>query len=449
MPRIVEPRKIRGQVFRAMGVADKNALAKSSRKDIQRHFEPYAKREYPSRMSSDKSRVPMEFGARQWGHMEFMERALKTPELARQIAKDPLARREFERAMFDALQERALKAYAEEWRALSPRAIETLIGRAKASGPKPTPTLANEHNARMVASDVMQRLRKQKTVTIVDLGCGGGGTIMPIINSIPKEHRHRVNVILVDVMGKGLKSTKQKLMRRGLIGKGQVVAVPANISKLMESDKIASYFGSADIVTSGAALHHVAAIEPTFNGVKRLLKKGGSFIFWDWGHTAWRAPNLVIAPQGARVDKYGQYYSQGRRTVEAPKQTAFISREKISGVTQGRAPREIETVRSMLSTWVSLLHFPAQRKAEFLDWFDKKVRVGAPINFGEYLKKLEGKALDKGMPGAEIKYWEGHRPPELYHDAMRGVGLISEKTRPFTMYSTESPLLYQMHVTKE
>jgi len=458
MRKRANPRKI---VFKAMGVEGKGTIAELSRRDIQRHFKPYTHRQYPTKMTSDASRVPMEFGARQWGHIDFMKNALKSPALARQIAKDPLARIEFERALFDALQERALKAYAEEWASLSPKTISTLIGRAKKQSrgskrfwksfgvkERPTPAIANENNANMVAHEAMLKLKKGKPVTIADLGCGGGETIVPIINSIPKEFRKNVRVVLVDVMATGLKSTRQRLVRRGLNGKGQVISIKENISRLMQNDRVAQLFGNADIVTSGAALHHVASIDPTFEGVKRLLKKGGSFIFWDWGHAAWRAPRLVIAPTGARVDKFGRYYEKGTRTRYAEKQTAFVSRSKVGGV-RGKAPKEIQTVKDMLSTWISLLHFPEKRKAEFLEWFDRKAARGEPIEFSDYLKRLEGARLEKGMTKSEIRYWEGHRPPELYHDAMKRVGLIGEKERPFTIYPTASSLLYQMKVRKE
>ncbi len=440
-------KSIRKKVFKAMGVEGHGKLAGQSRRDVQRHFGPYEGRKYPSRMSSDASRVPIEFGARQWGHIDFMRKALKSPALAREIARDPLARIEFERALFDALQERALKAYAGEWNSLSPKAISTLIGRAKKSASKPTPQIANEHNGAMIAREAMAKLRKGKSVTIVDLGTGGGGTIMPAINSIPTEFRKNVRVVLVDVMSKGLKSTKQKLRRKGLNGKDQVITIRENLARLMQNDKIAQLFGTADIVTGGASLHHVAAIEPTFKGVKRLLKKGGSFIFWDWGHAAWRAPRLVIAPEGAKVDRFGRFYERGARTRHAEKRTAFVSRGRIAGV-QGKSPTELKTVRDMFSTWISLLHFPKQRQAEFLKWFDRKAARGEPIEFGEYLKKLEGKRLEQGMPQAEIQYWEGHRPPQLYHEAMARVGLIGGKERPFTIYPTANSLLYQMKVTK-
>jgi len=437
----------RKKVFKAMGVEGKGTLARQSRRDIQKHFDPYAGRMYPAKMSSDASRVPMEFGARQWGHIDFMRKALKSPKLAKEIARDPLARVEFERALFDALQERALKAYAKEWSSLSPKAIAALIGRAKATGTTPTPTIANAHNASMVAQEALVRLGKGKNITIVDLGCGGGGTITPIIEAIPKGLRKNVRVVLVDVMASGLKSTKQKLVRRGLNGKEQVIAIRENLSKIMQNNKIAHLFGTADIVTSGAALHHVATIEPTFKGVKRLLKKDGAFIFWDWGHAAWKAPRLIIAPEGARVDKYGRYYEKGTRTRYAEKKTAFISRAKIAGVDEG-AKTEYKAVRDMLSTWISLLHFPKKRQAEFLQWFDRKAVRGEPIEFAEYLKNLEGRRIERGKERAEIKYWEGHRPPQLYHDAMRAVGLIGEKGRPFTIYPTSSSLLYQMKVRK-
>jgi len=438
----------RGRVFKAMGIAGKGNLAGQSRRDVQRHFEPHAGRRYPTSRTSDASRVPIEFGARQWGHIDFMRRALKSPALAREIARDPIARMEFERALFDAVQERALKAYAEEWSALSPKAISTLIGRTKAVGAKPTPTIANERNAAMVAREAIQKLRKGQEVTIVDLGTGGGGTIVPAIDAIPRELRHKLRVVLIDVMHRGLASTKKKLVGRGLGGKEQIITIRENISKLTASNKLAQLFGTADIVTSGAALHHVAAIEPTFEGVKRLLKKGGAFIFWDWGHAAWKAPRLVVAPEGAIVDKYGRAYEKGARTRHAGTGTAFVSRNRVAGVTQGKAPTELQAVREMLSTWVSLLHFPAKRRAEFLQWFDERVAKGAPINFSEFLRRLEGTRLQRGMLRAEIKYWEGHRPPELYHDAMKAVGLLEERTKPFTIYPTANPLLYQMKIRK-
>ncbi len=447
MARILTLDKIRKKVFRPVGLG-RGPLAQGTKPRLQRYFDPFSSRPYPTKMSADASRVPMEFGARQWGHTEFLQNALKSPAIARQIARDPIARIEFEKAIFDALQERALKAYSEEWSNLSPKAISTLIGRAKRTASKPTPTIANEQNARMIVQEAMQRLQKGKMVTILDLGCGGGGTIIPIIDSIPKELRPRIQVVLIDVMPTGLKSTARKLMRRGLIGKGQIIAIKENISKLMNNDRVAHLFGTADIITSGAALHHVSAIEPTFEGVKRLLKKDGAFIFWDWGHAAWRAPNLVIAPEGARVDKYGQFYEQGTRTTEAEKKTAFVSRERIAGISRGWAPTEQQTVREMLSTWIKLLHFSEERKQAFLEWFDRKALRGEPISFTEYLKRLEGAQLEKGMPRSELKYWEGHRPPELYHDAMRKTGLIEENQKPFTIYSTQSPLLYQIKVRK-
>jgi SAM-dependent methyltransferase len=401
-------------------------------------------------MSSDASRVPIEFGARQWGHIDFLEKALKDEKSAKELMRDPIARHEFSRAMFDAIQDRALKAYSEEWGELSPQAIKTLIGRSKTTGKKPTPALANEHNAKLAAEEAMKKLEKGKQVTLVDLGSGGGGTIVPIIDSIPKQHRKNLRVALVDVMPKGLSSTKRKLMRRGLSGKEQVIPIRENLGKIdaSKNKKLLDLTGEADIVVSGAALHHVSSIDPTFMGVNRLLKRGGSFIFWDWGHAAWKAPQLIVAPNAAEVDKYGRQYKKGRKTVEAEKGTAFVSRGPVRGVTRGRVPTELEGVREMLSTWISLLHYNPKRKANFLSWFDRKVQRGEPIEYAEYLKHLEGKPIERGMKPSEIKYWEGHRPPELYHDSMKRVGLIADNSKPHTVYPTKNPLLYQMKVKK-
>ncbi|MEM0360246.1 MAG: hypothetical protein QXK06_02830 [Candidatus Diapherotrites archaeon] len=118
------------------------------------------------------------------------------------------------------------------------------------------------------------------------------------------------------------------------------------------------------------------------------------------------------------------------------------------GVSGGWTPTELAATREMLSTWIGLLNYPPTEKERFLSWFDRAAKKGEPINLAKYLEKLEKAPLEEGKKQAEIKFYEGHTPPEFYHEAMKKAGLISQKTMPYTVYSTQSPLLYQMMVKK-
>ncbi|MFH1234496.1 MAG: class I SAM-dependent methyltransferase [Candidatus Diapherotrites archaeon] len=448
---------LRRAVFTELGVRGRKPLAVQTMPEIQGAMEPYAGRPYPTRMTSDRSRVPMEFSKRGWQNPQIVaEKLLKNPGIAQIVLRNPKAKSVLMQLIEIGLQERAVRAYGEEWKSLTPETIaKGVVGRAttqRVGGKevKPTPLLANEFNAGIAApriSNAVARLGTGKLYTIADLGSGGGGTILPIIERVPKQQRAKLRVVLVDVMKVGLREASAELQKLG-VPAGQIVAINTNMAKLASNQKAKEFFGAADLVTSGAAMHHTSKIEPVFEGAKRLLKNNGEFIFWDWGHPAWRAPNLIIAPEGARVEKYGQYYEKGTRTREAPEQHAFISREQVRGVTQGWAPTELAATREMLSTWVGLLKYSPAEKERFLSWFDRAAKRGEPINLAEYIKRLEGRPLETGMKPAEIKFWEGHRPPEFYHEAMRKVGLIGNTGIPSTRYSTQSPLLYQMMVKK-
>ena len=440
---------IRSRVNRAMGLVRDRTLAQASDREIHSLMQPYRRERYPVRMAGEASRVPMEYSLRGWRHSEQLLNHLLTDEnLARAVRQSPQGERVLRSAIEEALQQRALKGYEEEWSHLSPEAINALVKRAKHDKDKqaPTPVQANEYNARMAVRDIkkgISSMKRGRLYTIMDLGTGGGGTVLPIVEKLSQDERSKLKLLLVDVMGAGLKEVVPALEKLG-VQKDQIIAVRGNMSRIGSNRTLQQFEGEVDFATSGAALHHTSTINPTFSGVHKLLKKGGTFCFWDWGHAAWRAPNLVAAPKGARVVEHGMVYENGRRTVDAEKGTAFISHEPMKFVTRGKSPTEIQTAREMLSTWISLLNYPEAEKHAFLQHFDAAVKSRAPINFGEYLKRLVEKPLEKGKKPAEIYFWEGHRPPELYSTALRDIF----GQRPSTLYSTGSDLLYQMKVRK-
>ncbi len=447
--------EIARQVFRAMGLERGTTLAKSSKPEVHKFLQPYAKEPYPTRMAGDRAKLPIEFSIRGWGHLEALKKLVGDRKLAGIIAKTPGGMKLFESALKTAIIKRGLKGYEAEWCNLSPSVVEkgvvarSLPQRIGRNIFKPTPYLANEYSAKLVLPDVVrgiEKLKHGKLYTIVGLGCGAGGTDLPIIERLSKAQRKKIMYVGLDVMGSGLKTDRTELQKLG-IPSSQIITLRGNTGRMNENVAVRQFFGKADLVTSGATIHHLADVSPVFRGVKSLLKPNGIFCLWDWGHAAWRAPALIVAPEGARVEKHGLHYERGLGSVEAPKGHAFISRGQTTGISRGYAPKEIEAVREMFSTWIRLLVYPEAEKIRFQKFFDNAVRRGEPINFVEYLRRLEKTQTEKGEFG-QFYFWEGHRPPEFYHDAMREAGLIGQKEKPFTIYPTQSSLLYQIKVRK-
>jgi len=456
MPQPPRRKNVRTVVFKAFGLRAPRGktLGEASHRELHRFLNPYEHARYPTRMAGDKTKLPMEF-RRGWSlTLEKILNILNDRELAKRVATDPNIRTEFKKALQEALFERGIRAYEEEWAHLKGKDIaERVVGRAQPQKigkktVKPTPWLANEFNARLALLDVrkgISKLKKGQYYTILDIGAGAGGTILPIVERLSPQERSKLRILLVDIMSAGLKEAKEALKKLGL-SENQIITVRGNIATMLRYEKLKQYLGKIDLVTSGAAIHHTPDVTPIFKAVYNLLKRGGVFCFWDWGHAAWRAPNLKVAPKGAKVDKTGQYWEKGLHEKEAGPEEAFISRGRTRGIHPAYwAPTELQGVKMMFKIWISLLGYPKGEQQRFVKWFDERVKKGAPINFLEYLKRLEKKKPEFESP---FLFWEGHKPPELYQDALMKVGFISERKRPFTIYSTESPLLYQIKIRK-
>ncbi len=447
---------IRRIVFKEFGLLapKKVPFKEKTTQELHRFLRPYEEAKYPTRMAGDKTKLPIEFQRHGWGITpEAIANLLKNKRLARLVATDPVIREEFTRALRDAIVERGILAYEEEWAGLKGEDIKKrVVGRAMPQKigkkvVKPTPYLANKFNSQLALPEIRKgiaKLKKGQHYVILDIGCGAGGTILPIVEKLSPKERSRLKLLLVDIMEAGLKEVRKELKRLGLKD-DQIITVRENIATMLRNPKIKEFMGKVNFVTSGAAIHHTPDVTPIFSAVYKLLAKGGTFCFWDWGHAAWRAERLLVAPKGAIVDPTGRYWSRGIHEKEAPKEHAFISREATKAVTVGWAPTELQGVKIMLQTWISLLGYGKEEQARFAKWFDTQVKKGAPINFLEYLKKLEKKKPEYETP---FLFWEGHKPPELYVEALRRSGFLSEKGLPYVRYSTQSPLLYQIKVKK-
>ena len=381
---------------------------------------------YPTRMLGDKSKVPRE-SYQGWGHIPMVRKAIGNPHIPGKI-------------IHEALYKRSAKAYEAEWSAAEKNARNKKVV-AKAGTEEKMDQWAedidwnignaNAMNGRNVASEVKRRIvanaRAGQLTTLIDLGSGAGKTIIPAIENLSPSQRKKVKVVCVDVSSKDFpkilhgspEKKKPGLLELG-VPKENIVLVNASFGNLLKDPQLKKLVGEADVVTSGAALHHLSKSQTVFSEVQKLLKKGGSFKFWDWSHPAWRAPNLVVAPQGAQVSTNGRAYKFRGKIVRAEGGTAFVSRQKSR---RKNLRSELAQTREMLSTWVSLLNFSEAEKETFKRWFDSKVETGQPINFESYLRKLQGTRLAQGKKEASIEVMEAHKTWKNYERALKGSGL--------------------------
>lgn len=443
-------RKTRAQLRPSEKKAVFDAIVKGKGKGsraVSSLLNPAETRPYPSFMLGSRSKVPREsyYG---WKHIPQIRNALSSALPGRHIPGSTIK---------EALYKRSAAEYEKEWttapeerwkraprvKAYPQKGVQTTKQRMAqwSADIKKNIDFANSKNAALISPELKRKINASGNATVIDLGSGAGKTITPIIKKLNSGQRKKVSLVLVDVSAKDLQTAKQTLIEMGVPAKN-IKPLKLNFGDMERSQAIRDLAGKADIVTSGAALHHLSKSETAFREINKLLKKGGSFKFWDWCHPAWRAGTLRAAPNGSRVSINGRAYSYNGKIARAERGTAFISQEIPKGRGSYKAPSELAQTREMLSTWVSLLNFPQSERRKFEKWFDSQVKAGKPINFGSYLQRLEKTAPSKP---AQIEIMEGHKLYRLYERAMRGSGLAPNATR----FYTGSNLLAHFDVKKK
>jgi SAM-dependent methyltransferase len=397
---------------------------------------PAERRAYPSFMLGSRSKVPREsyYGWRLVPQIrEALANALPGRHIPGSLIKEALYKRsamEYEREWTTSPKERWKKAPRVKTDSRRGQTTRQRIAQWAADIQKNIKS-ANSKNAELISPELRRKLdaaKKTGKVTVVDLGSGAGGTILPIIGRLNSAQRKKVSIALVDVSAKDMQTAKEALVSMGVQAKN-IKTLKVNFGELGKSRAIRNLAGKADLVTAGASLHHLSRSETIFREVNHLLKADGSFKFWDWCHPAWRAGTIQVAPKGARVSINGRAYSYRGKVVKAERGLAFISQEIPKGRGSYKAPSELAQAREMLSTWVSLLNFPQAERRNFERWFDRQVEAGKPISFEAYLQRLEKKLPSKP---AQIEVMEGHKLYRLYERALRGSLLAPNATRFYT-----------------
>jgi SAM-dependent methyltransferase len=412
-----------------------NGKGRGGRK-VQQAVNPYGKSPYPTRNIGSPVKVPAEVRAHGWGLYSKVRGAIGVKSIPGEFIEQ-------------ALDARSKIEYEKEW---STTTKKKMSAEAKKAAQVTTQlrmaewkeditrniTNANAKNGKIVANDVISRLRKQKEVILADLGTGAGMTIAPVIRNLSREQRQRVKIFLVDVSEKDLKNAKQMLAGMNVPEKNITICA-TDFNNMLHNKAIQSIAGKADVITSGAALHHISRSQKIFSQVEKLLKKGGSFKFWDWSHPAWRAETLLVAPKGAKVSANGLACVIEGRLIRASRGAAFISQEA------GKYPNqrsELAQTKEMLSTWISLLNFSQEERTKYEQYFDSLITEGKPIRFADYLKRLESVAPSSV---AKPQVMEAHKTYQNYMRALNGVGLKAQ----VPVFSPDSGLLVHYSATKK
>jgi len=434
---------IRNRVFELMGVSDSRPLRITTNPEIHRILkpkegafdEPGARNaavrsfDYPLTQAGDLSRLPIEFQNEWFSRKEIDEILFHDPKILRLERKTgaPGFLNLIRDAREHALLLRSGKAYSEEWKTLPPEHIQKGVV-AKAGE---VPTKANEFNAERVAAELVGQADRGVRPVLFDVGTGGGGTLLPIIQRIAKQNPEtlkRLKIAFLDVMPAGVEHVKKELAKLG-VGEEQMVPMVLNFmdlagvegfeATLEQGEKAArndalkeleKLRGKVTVITSGAAVHHVSDVTPMFAAFNRLLSRDGKVIMWDWGHHRTQAPQLRL--------------SEMHRAVE--------------GVTEGIAPKQRDTVVAMANTWMSLLGYSRHAQEKVLKKMQEYERKGKPFDFQKLLAtsrvQLESfktarlnRAYNEQSPVA--LFHEGHRPPILYKDAMQRAGLVVEHVK--------------------
>jgi len=458
------------EVRKALGLTPGKSLKEATPEEVRRVLDPYSQFPYPVSQAGDLTRVPREYVENWINVRKLAAQIAKLAPVATALEKVPREQREtvLHTALFEALNKRGSQAFFEEWQ--NPEAKKEIARIIGVSAGKPKE--ANDQNAPYAVEQLRTSIARRGNATLVDLGPGSGATIAPILDFLKPEERRKVTVVLVDAMKEAI---DEKAMRNAIksgkviadlpsaekvakeYGVKDVVSIQSAFDDLEQHPDFGSLEGTADIVVSGAAIHHNQSVDGTFRAAAKLLRRGGKLAIWDWGHAAWKAQNLLVAPADAQISPSGKTYVDPRtkEIVTAPKDHAFVAQTpKRSGT-----PAELAGVKEILTTWTGgtdekggLLKYGPEHSQKLMTYMRQRIAAGKPVNFLEFLNEnLVGqKRLNR--PGAQDEetptpylFLEGHRPPELYEQSIKRAGLTHEETR----YVPGSNLLYIIRAVKK
>ena len=296
--------ELREMVFRVMGAGDfETPLEKAAHPAVWAYLNSgYHDAETPIlHMNHNRLKLPEEHLQKHFSLKKLKEIVLEIPEIQRHLKERPEEKKEFNGVFQDAVFFHQVKSPFYWKKAGGDEYLKNISAAAEG-----VPQDMNEHNAETAAETAHQLLLKRKKgfVTILDVGTGTGGTIIPVLRKLAARHPDalsRTRVVL-NCVQPNLKEVKEKLEDLGVSWKN-VVLVPTTFYAFSQAmgvrgmpeehpwpfadsetlRKIKGMKGKIDVIVSGATLNNLPRSSLAFDTLYALLSKGGRALLWDWG----------------------------------------------------------------------------------------------------------------------------------------------------------------------
>jgi len=287
------------------------------------------------------------------------------PEIRTLLASNPAMRGRLEKLARQGIRERGIKA-AKFWETADKGYIDRIAAAGKGN-PNRMNQIAGERISRMFGGEIKPR-------TIMDIGTFAGGTVSEVVSAMSPAQRKQLTVVLVDVAGDVVKKHAVPRIAELGVPRQNIKVIPAGfynaavslgeMRKPMHqrgertfSKEFIGLIGKVDAITAGAATINFAVdLNPYLKTIKRLLKKGGMFVNWDWGSAEVRKPSVNVPA---------------------------LKKALVGRTAEGKAITHYDAYVSFLNFWMHSYGYPpnvvermvtdinASKKFNFLEWLEK------------------------------------------------------------------------------
>lgn len=402
----IQKKRLRREIARPMGIRGKGPLEAESNQKIQAMFHPHSKKgpkkDYPLyQIFHEFAKMPRETITNFVNLGKLTSTLRQNKAIGNLLKKNPKLEASFRTSVMNAIRERGIKG-SKYWVTAPKGYIDKIV-----AGGKKNPSVMNVKTGEIIAGHFGKEVKPR---TIIDIGSFAGGTITSIVGKLGPAQRKVLNVVLVDVAGKIVKKHAVPALVNLGVPRKNIKVVPSSFynaavafrqmprplhekGERRYAKDFIRLIGKADAVVAGAAsINFANDLRPYLKSVKKLLKKGGIFINWDWGSAEVRSPSIDVA--------------KSKKTV-------------IGKAGDGRPVTEYDANASFFNFWLGFFNYPEQvkrkmfadmnkaKKFNFMKWCERNVK------FMEEERKRTGGAILADPAGFRNRaYRMGHAMQE-------------------------------------
>jgi len=362
-----------------MGIhSRKKDLSIETQPEIHGMFQPHKK--YPLyQILHEFAKLPKETVANFVSIPNLMGELRRTPAIGTLLKSRPQLEKSFERSVWQAIRERGIKS-TKFWEKAPKSYIDAIV---KAAAGRPNPM--NERLGKIAQKHFGNEIRPR---TILDIGTFAGGTIGAVVEKLPLQQRKMLTLVITDVNEKVMREyAVPKLVGLGVPRQNIIVLPTSFYSAAVTFKQMPRPFhekgerrynknfyqlaGNVDLITAGASTINFANdLRPLFKSVRKLLKKGGLFVDWEWGSAEAR-----------------------ERTVNIEK----LKKTKIWEV-EGKAVTEYDSYVSFLNFWLGFFNYPENVKQKLF----KDIEGSKEFDFMGWCERnvpwMEAERIKAGLP---------------------------------------------------